>query len=188
MQLGNGTTAGSISAVSSVSDNGTLVFDLPTSTNFANAVSGAGVLVQAGAGVVTLTGSNNYTGGTTVSQGTLEVADPGALPTTGIINVGRSGTVSLLGLLVIPTVVGPDDSQASLETVAEPTTSTLVVATVPVVSEVAPPVVVAGGTGVIGRTPADGLTAVPEPGTLALLLAGAAALAAAAWWRSRLGR
>ena len=91
--------------------------------------------------MVILSGSNNYTGGTTVSEGTLEVTDPGALPTTGIINVGRSGVVSLLGLLVIPGAV-PDDSLVSVDTAAEPT-DTLVAATDPVVSGAAPPVVVA---------------------------------------------
>ena len=56
-------------------------------------------LVVSGSGVLILSGTNTYTGGTTVMGGTLEIASPSAMPTTGIINVGRPGRVDLRGLL-----------------------------------------------------------------------------------------
>ena len=178
LQLGNGSTPGSIDSSSGVMDNGVLAFDEPSAAIFAQSVSGTGSLVQMASGVLTLTGSNTYTGGTTVSEGTLEIADPTVLPATGMINVGRSGTVSLLGLLVIPDVAGLDESQVSIDAAMEPAASTPAAATVPAVAEAALPVIT-GGAGLMGASPADDFAPVPEPGTLALLLAGAAGLALA---------
>src|SRR5262249_17458793 len=43
-----------------------------------------------GAGLLTLTGSNSYTGGTTINAGTLNVGSSGALGTTGAINFGAT--------------------------------------------------------------------------------------------------
>ena len=153
------------------------------STTFSGVIqngSGMVALILNGTGTQVLAGSNNYTGGTTVSDGTLEVASPAALPTEGLINVGRSGTVSLLGLLVIPEVAGPDDSQVSMDTAAEASSTLAVV-------EIA------------GQTPAGGssipemgslaegvaLAAVPEPSTLVLLAVGVMGLLGCAWRRKR---
>ncbi len=130
-------------------------------------------------GTLLLSGSNSYTGGTTVGGGTLELASPAALPSEGMINVGRSGTVSLLGLLVIPDVATPDVSQASIDTAAEPGSTP-------------------AGLEIAGQTPASGtggtslpdagsiaegvtLAPVPEPSTLAFLGVSAIGLLAYAW-------
>jgi autotransporter-associated beta strand protein len=59
------------------------------------AIDGAGGLTKSGAGSLVLTGSNTYFGGTTVSGGTLVVADASALPSAGVLVVGRSGRVVL---------------------------------------------------------------------------------------------
>ncbi|WP_162247419.1 autotransporter-associated beta strand repeat-containing protein [Rhodanobacter sp. Root627] len=53
-------------------DNATLVFDQTTDGTFAGAVSGTGTLTKLGAGTLTLTGANSYSGGTTISAGTLQ--------------------------------------------------------------------------------------------------------------------
>lgn len=80
LQLGNGGTTGSI--VGDVADNGTLVFDRSDDITFDGIVSGTGALVQAGTGTLALTGENTFTGGTTISAGTLQLGNGG---TTGSI-------------------------------------------------------------------------------------------------------
>ncbi len=121
LQLGNGSTSGSL-GTNIIQDSGSLIFNLPGSNNFANAVSGAGNLIQSGSGTLTLTASNSYSGGTTISNGTLQlntgawfgngnVTDNGALifnssgnmtvnaaiSGTGSVTQANSGTVTLTG-------------------------------------------------------------------------------------------
>jgi autotransporter-associated beta strand protein len=62
--------------------------DLTISANISG--SPAGGLVETGDGLLTLCGSNTYSGGTTVSSGTLLALAPGALPDDGLI-VGADG-------------------------------------------------------------------------------------------------
>jgi len=65
LQLGSGGTTGSITG--SVTDNGTLAFDLSSCTTFCGPISGSGgVTVQDG--MVTLMGSNCYSGVTSVTS------------------------------------------------------------------------------------------------------------------------
>ena len=78
LQIGTGGTTGSL--VGNVVDNAKLAFDRSNSVTFAGVVSGSGSLTQLGAGTVDLTAANTYTGGTTISAGTLQI---GAGGTTG---------------------------------------------------------------------------------------------------------
>ena len=59
---------------------------------FSGVISGTGALVQAGSGTLILTGNNTYTGGTTISTGTLQIGNGG---TTGNIvgDVTDNGTL-----------------------------------------------------------------------------------------------
>ena len=160
-------------------------------------ISGTGKAVSLSGGgelILSSTNANTYTGGTTVTGGTLDLASHAALPTTGIVNIGRPGTVNLVSLLssYVPQVeLG--DVQPGVDTVADADTSTLdaaltgTLSTVPVDPAVVSTVMV-GGAGLVGLTPAGGPAPVPEPGTLALLLAGVAGLAVAAWRQNRMGR
>ncbi len=63
------------------------------SSTFGNDISGVGGLVKAGAGTLTLIGTNSYAGGTTISGGTLQIGNGG---TTGSIvgNVVDNGTLA----------------------------------------------------------------------------------------------
>ena len=73
LQIGDGLTNGSI--IGNVTDNGTLAFDPNGSITFGGVISGTGNLVKLGTGTVILTGTNAYTGGTTISAGTLQVGN-----------------------------------------------------------------------------------------------------------------
>ncbi len=61
---------------------------------------GRGVTI-AGGGILILSGSNSYTGGTTVSGGTLDFSTPNATPSTGIVTATTGGYVAL-GALSAP--------------------------------------------------------------------------------------
>jgi autotransporter-associated beta strand protein len=78
-----------------------------TSTAFAGSISGSGGLVKNGTGTQTLSGSNSYSGGTTVNAGKLLIAANGALPdgalaiTGGTAQLGHNtGLASLTSLSV----------------------------------------------------------------------------------------
>jgi autotransporter-associated beta strand protein len=89
LQLGAGSTSGSV--VGNITDNGTLAFDHSDNVTYSNVISGTGALTQAGSGSLIFTGAETYSGGTTISSGTLQVGNGG---TSGSItgNVADNGT------------------------------------------------------------------------------------------------
>jgi autotransporter-associated beta strand protein len=91
LQIGAGSTTGSLSASSSITNNGTLAFNrtntITQGTDFASVISGTGNLIQAGSGNLILSGANAYTGTTTISAGTLQI---GAGSTTGSLNANSA--------------------------------------------------------------------------------------------------
>ena len=118
LQIGDG-VSGSINAVSAVgvAENATLVLNLAGNSLFANMVgndglmtaiqsgtttisgliSGIGALTQNGTGLTILTGSNIYSGPTTVSKGTLQIGDG----TSGSINGNSAVTIAPSAALVL---------------------------------------------------------------------------------------
>ncbi|HER1287420.1 TPA: autotransporter outer membrane beta-barrel domain-containing protein [Salmonella enterica subsp. enterica serovar Elomrane] len=73
-----------------VTDNATL--ELNTGGDFDNAISGSGQVVKSGDDALTLSGSNTYTGGTLISDGTLVATNVEAL---GTGNVTDNATLAL---------------------------------------------------------------------------------------------
>jgi fibronectin-binding autotransporter adhesin len=141
--LANATT----SAVAlSVGNNG-------ESTAFAGDILGSGSLVKIGGGTLTLSGSDSYTGGTTVLGGTLDIASVYALPgnsTLAIANTAEVVFATDLGLAIQLSLMLPGAAGG------EPGMTYFRVSTAP--------------------------ASVPEPGTLALLAAAVLA-GVAAWRR-----
>ena len=79
-----------------ISDAGALSIDVGNAVTLTGAISGAGSLQQIGTGVTSINTANTYTGGTTISAGTLAIGDGGALG-TGTLSVANGellGTAS----------------------------------------------------------------------------------------------
>ena len=62
-----------------------------STTTFAGNIIGNNALAISGSGELTLSGTNAYTGGTTVSGGTLDIAAPIALSGSGLVTIAAGG-------------------------------------------------------------------------------------------------
>lgn len=102
LALGNGGTAGKVNGP--IVDNAALVVHRKDNVTFDKLISGTGSVTQLGTGKTVFTADNSYTGGTTITSGTLQLGNGG---TTGgvvgnILNnatlvVDRSNTLNLAG-------------------------------------------------------------------------------------------
>lgn len=92
LQLGNGGTSGSLSGA--ITDNGTFSVNRSDSYTVSSGISGSGSVVQKGAGTLVLTGTNTYSGGTTVSSGTLSIASDASLGTGGTVILAAGTTLA----------------------------------------------------------------------------------------------
>lgn len=78
----------------------TLAFEQPTDVALASAITGSGSITKAGAGTLTLSGVNTYTGTTTLAEGTLSVSNNNQLGRTTSTPSGLSfdgGTLEVTG-------------------------------------------------------------------------------------------
>jgi len=91
LQIGNGGTTGSVTG--SIADNGILIFNRSDTVSFGGIISGTGSVTKLGAGVLTLTASNTYTGPTILGQGVLAFSSPNNLGTLGNAIVFDGGTL-----------------------------------------------------------------------------------------------
>ena len=84
LAIGNGGATGTLGSGGAVTDNALLQFS--RSDNglvVSNAIGGSGSVTQWGSGLLTLTGANGYSGGTTISAGTLQVGNGGTAGSLG---------------------------------------------------------------------------------------------------------
>ncbi len=104
LQLGNGTLNGVLSNTSSVINNGTLAFNPGANQTAAFPVSGSGSLTKTGAGVLTLSGANTYSGGTSLNSGELSLIGTGTLG-SGPIALAAGTTLNVNANLVVASAV-----------------------------------------------------------------------------------
>jgi len=91
LQIGNGGTSGSITG--NIDNNAALIFNRADELTYSDVISGSGTVEKRGIGTLILTGAQTYTGGTTISAGTLQLGSSvsaGAI--RGAVNVGAVGT------------------------------------------------------------------------------------------------
>ncbi|NKC22634.1 hypothetical protein HED50_12680 [Ochrobactrum oryzae] len=74
--------------------------------SFSGVVSGTGELTKTGAGVLTLTGTNSYSGGTAITAGTLQIGDGGTtgsivgdVANDGVLAFNRSNSLTFHGVV-----------------------------------------------------------------------------------------
>jgi autotransporter-associated beta strand protein len=104
LQIGNGGTTGSV--VGDIVNNATLAFNRSDAVTYGNAISGSGNLIKDGAGTTILTGFNTYTGGTTISAGTLQIGNSGTVGSiigniidNATVAVDRSDNIAYFGVI-----------------------------------------------------------------------------------------
>jgi fibronectin-binding autotransporter adhesin len=92
LQVGNGVTSGTLTG--DVANNGTLAFMRSDALTFGGLISGTGAVQQIGTGTTILTRDNGYTGGTTITAGTLQLGD-GHMSGSIIGDVANNGTLAI---------------------------------------------------------------------------------------------
>ena len=92
LHLGTGGTTGSLSTP--LTNDANVAWNRSDAATLGVAMAGTGVFHKAGAGTLTLSGANTYSGGTIVSNGVLKFADAGAIPATGAIAVRYGSAIT----------------------------------------------------------------------------------------------
>ena len=99
LEIGDGTTDGDINSSTSVTNDGTLVYNRTAgSFTYNNIISGSGSVVKTGAGTQMLGGANTYGGGTAINGGTLQVTTTAGSANSGVFNVNGATLQFNLGV------------------------------------------------------------------------------------------
>jgi autotransporter-associated beta strand protein len=98
VQIGAGSTAGSIVSDVEVASGKTLTFSRSNAYTYAGVISGAGAVGKLAAGVLTLSGANTYTGATTIEAGQATLDATGTIAaSSGISITGAAGRLATTG-------------------------------------------------------------------------------------------
>lgn len=114
LQLTTGALQGNIT------DNASLIFNQSSDSTYRGIISGSGSLTKTGAGTLILDAANTYTGGTTVSGGTLEVGDSDTATASiqGAVDVQNGGTLrghgTVIGDVISDGLLWPGGSMGTL--------------------------------------------------------------------------
>jgi fibronectin-binding autotransporter adhesin len=94
LQIGNGGTTGSLGVANAgvqIASGAVLTFDRSDNISVVNSIGGAGSVTQSGTGVLTLSGDNTYSGGTTVYAGLINFGLSSDLGVGGNITLNGGG-------------------------------------------------------------------------------------------------
>ena len=102
LKIGVGGSLGTV-GTGTITNNANLVFDRTNVNTVANFITGSGTVQQINTGSLVLTASNNYSGGTVISAGTVNIGDGGANGAAGtggitndsVLQVNRSDIYTL---------------------------------------------------------------------------------------------
>lgn len=97
LQIGDGGTTGSVAGNIAMGFGANLIFDRSNDLSYSGAISGSGLFSKEGAGKLTLTGNNPFSGMTHVNAGTLSIAAGAEL--RGSIVVNNGGTLGGGGVI-----------------------------------------------------------------------------------------
>ncbi|WP_340618047.1 autotransporter outer membrane beta-barrel domain-containing protein [Xenorhabdus entomophaga] len=97
LQIGDGHDSGTLTGLVESGAGTKLVFNRADQVTFSGSLKGQGQMVQAGNGMILLTGANNYTGTTEVQKGTLRQGVEGAFSAASSYTIGQYGTLDMGG-------------------------------------------------------------------------------------------
>ncbi|MCX7428827.1 MAG: autotransporter-associated beta strand repeat-containing protein [Planctomycetia bacterium] len=104
LRLGDGTTNGSV--LGNITNNGILEFANGSDQTFSGIVSGTGAVIKSGEDTLTLLGAQTYSGGTTISDGTLQLGHAatdgsvvGNVVNDGILEFASASDQTFAGLI-----------------------------------------------------------------------------------------
>jgi autotransporter-associated beta strand protein/T5SS/PEP-CTERM-associated repeat protein len=95
LQIGTG-GAGGVLGVSTLTNNGTLIFNRSNASTYSGIISGSGAVTKLGAGTLTLSGNNTYTGPTVVTGGVLALQGAGDIAASSGVDLA-SGAALVVG-------------------------------------------------------------------------------------------
>ena len=127
LQVGNGGGAGALPTGAISGSSGTLIYNVSATPTLPNTIGGNVHLVQAGSGVLTLSSSNNFTGGATINAGTIRLGDAHALGAlSGTVAINDGGTLDLNGFS--PTLANLTSGSTAMITTTSPGLASLILA------------------------------------------------------------